>query len=148
MSGLYITMTAVQLNSIGAGGGTHVRLDPISGRLKVGPTSAESVPGPVCYDRGGEIPTVTDCDLVLGYLDPEYFLGGTSDLRINKEKAEQHLREQVAGPLGISAAETALGVKEIIDFQMRDAILGMVMSRGYSISDYHLLAFGEIYKNY
>lgn len=132
----------VQVNSIGAGGGTHILLDPTSGRLNVGPTSAQAVPGPVCYDIGGKIPTVTDCDLVLGYLDPDYFLGGTSGLRINKDKAEQALRKQIADPLGMSIADVALGVKEIIDSQMRDAILGMIMSRGYDSSEYHLLVYG------
>ncbi len=68
-----------QVNSIGAGGGTIARLDPLTGRLQVGPDSAEARPGPVCYDLGGDQPTVTDADVILGYIDPQYFLGATSD---------------------------------------------------------------------
>lgn len=131
-----------EINSIGAGGGTMVFLDPITRRLQVGPGSAEAVPGPVCYDQGGEIPTITDCDLILGYIDPEYFLGGTSGIKINKEKAVQALREKLADPLGMDIADVVLGAKEILDSRMRDAIAGMVMSRGYSLSEYYLLAFG------
>ena len=139
---MILGMPMIQINSIGAGGGTYVRTDPLTKRLQVGPGSAEAVPGPVCYDRGGEIPTITDCDLALGYIDPEYFLGGKSDIRINKDKAVQVLKEKVANPLGVDIAEAALGARSLLDTRMKDTIVGMVMSRGYSLSDYHLLSFG------
>jgi N-methylhydantoinase A len=139
---MILGMPMIQINSIGAGGGTYVRTDPLTKRLQVGPGSAEAVPGPVCYDRGGEIPTITDCDLALGYIDPEYFLGGKSDIRINKDKAVQVLKEKVANPLGVDIAEAALGARSLLDTRMKDTIVGMVMSRGYSLSDYYLLAFG------
>lgn len=128
--------------SIGAGGGTFVHLDPVTNRLEVGPGSAEAVPGPICYDRGGRTPTITDCDMVLGYIDPQYFLGNTSNIKINREKAVDAIREQLAIPLKLDVAEVALGARKILDNRMRDTIVGMVMSRGYSISKYHLLVFG------
>jgi N-methylhydantoinase A len=81
---LLLGIPMLEVESIGAGGGTIARLDPLTGRLSVGPQSAGAVPGPVCYDAGGEIPTVTDADVALGYIDPNYFLGGR--IKLNKEK--------------------------------------------------------------
>jgi acetone carboxylase beta subunit len=129
-----------QINSIGAGGGTIARLDPLTGRLQVGPDSAEAVPGPVCYDLGGEQPTVTDTDVILGYIDPEYFLGGS--IKLNKEKAQAVMKEKIADPLDLDVVQAAAGVKELIDTKMKDALVGMVMSRGYDISEYYLLGIG------
>lgn len=129
-----------QVDSIGAGGGTIARIDPLTGRLLVGPDSAGAVPGPVCYDQGGEEPTVTDADLVLGYLNPDYFLGGR--LPLNKEKARRAIGEKIAKPLGISIEAAAEGINSILDVRMKDTILGMVMARGFEISDYYLLSFG------
>lgn len=137
---MLLGIPVVRVDSVGAGGGTHVSVDYITGRLKVGPTSAGGVPGPICYDMGGEIPTTTDCDLALGYIDPNYFLGGR--IKLNKEKAMRGIKAHLADKLRISIAEAALGVRELLAVQMRDAIKGMVMSKGYSISEYHLLAFG------
>lgn len=128
--------------SIGAGGGTLIRLDPVTKRLQVGPDSAEAVPGPISYNRGGKIPTITDCDLILGYLDPGYFLGGSSLLKINKNKAFKAVKEQLADPLNLSVEEVALGARKILDNRMRDTIISMVTSRGFSMSKYHVLVFG------
>jgi N-methylhydantoinase A len=139
---MVLGMPVAEINSIGAGGGTYVFLDRLTNRLQIGPGSAEAVPGPICYDQGGEIPTITDCDLILGYIDPEYFLGGTSKLKINKEKATRLLKERVADPLKMDVAEVARGAKELLDNRMRDSIIGMVMSRGYNLSEYYLLGFG------
>ncbi len=129
-----------QVNSIGAGGGTIARLDPLTGRVQVGPESAEARPGPVCYDLGGEQPTVTDADVILGYIDPDYFLGG--QIKLNKEKALAVMKEKIADPLGLEVVDAAAGIKELIDIKMRDAMVGMVMSRGYDINEYYLLGFG------
>ncbi len=95
-SGLPIQVPVVDLMEIGAGGGSIARINRM-GLLQVGPESAGADPGPVCYERGGTEPTVTDADLVLGYLDPDYFLGGTMPL--DKALAEKAIDEKVAAPL-------------------------------------------------
>jgi N-methylhydantoinase A len=135
-----LNTSTAEVTSIGAGGGTVAQLDPATGRIKVGPESAGAVPGPVCYDRGGTIPTVTDADLVLGYIDPGFFLGGR--IKLNKEKATEAIRKVIAEPLGLSVEDAAEGVREIIDYRMKDAALGMIMARGYDLSNYYLLSFG------
>jgi acetone carboxylase beta subunit len=137
---MLVGVPMVEVISIGAGGGTIARIDPLSGRLQVGPQSAGAVPGPVCYGRGGSEPTVTDADLVLGYINPDYFLGGR--IALDRERALAALREKIADPLGISPLEAAEGIREIIDTRMREAIRGLVLARGFDLSEYHLLAFG------
>lgn len=126
--------------SIGAGGGTMAGLDPLTGRLVVGHESAGADPGPVCYRRGGTEPTVTDANLVLGYLNPNRFAGGQMEL--DTEASRNALREKIAEPLGLSVEEAAAGIRRIIDTRMRESIHGLVVSRGFDISEYHLLAFG------
>ena len=131
----------VEVISVGAGGGTLAYIDPLTGRLAVGPESAGADPGPVCYDKGGEQPTVTDADLILGYLDPDYFAGG--NIRANLKRAREAMKQKIAEPLGISVTEAAAGIREITDVLMRQTIAGLVNARGSSeINDYHLLAFG------
>jgi N-methylhydantoinase A len=130
----------VEVISIGAGGGTMAGLDPLTGRLSVGFASAGADPGPVCYGRGGQVPTVTDADLVLGYLDADRFAGGTMSLDV--DAARRALEEEIAAPLGLSVEEAAYGIREVIDTRMREAIRGLVVARGFDLSEYHLLAFG------
>ncbi|MFN8187904.1 MAG: hydantoinase/oxoprolinase family protein [Gaiellales bacterium] len=130
----------VEVISIGAGGGTMAGLDRHTGRLDVGLTSAGAEPGPVCYGRGGTVPTVTDADLLLGYLDPESFAGGT--MRLDVEAARRAMDETIAGPLGMPVEQAAYGIREVIDTRMREAIRGLVVARGFDLSEYHLLAFG------
>jgi acetone carboxylase beta subunit len=130
----------IEILSIGAGGGTIARIDPLTGRLEIGPQSAGSEPGPVCYGRGGTEPTVTDADLVLGYLDPDYFIGGR--IALDAESARRAIGERIAEPLGMSVETAAEGVRTIADARMRDAISGLIATRGFDLSDYHLLAFG------
>ena len=137
---MILGVPVAEIISIGAGGGTLARIDPLTGRLEVGPASAGAVPGPVCYDTGGSQPTVTDADLTLGYLNPDYFIGGR--IKLNKPKAEEAIRTQIAAPLGLSVIEAAAGIRQIIDAKMRDTIYGLVAARGLAISDYALLAFG------
>jgi acetone carboxylase beta subunit len=130
----------VEILSIGTGGGTIARIDPLTGRLEIGPNSAGAKPGPVCYGRGGSEPTVTDADLVLGYLDPAYFIGGR--IQLDVAAARQAIRDRIARPLGLSVEEAAEGIRVIADANMRDAIAGLIATRGFDLSDYHLLAFG------
>jgi N-methylhydantoinase A len=135
-----ILQPIAEVESIGAGGGTIARVDPVTGRLLVGPQSAGARPGPVCYDEGGEEVTVTDVDLLLGYLDPDYFLGGRK--RLNKAKAEQAVRERIARPLDLEVIEAAAGVYEIINNKMSDLIRKQVVRSGYLPEDFVLYAFG------
>lgn len=135
-----ILQPIVEIESIGAGGGTIARVDEVTGRLLVGPQSAGAHPGPVCYDEGGEQVTVTDCDVLLGYIDPDYFLGGRK--RLNKAKAEQAVRERIAQPLGLNVTEAAAGVFEIINNKMSDLIRRQIVKSGYLPEDFVLYAFG------
>ncbi|MEW6440587.1 MAG: hydantoinase/oxoprolinase family protein [bacterium] len=130
----------IEVNSIGAGGGTLIKYDPLMERLEIGPESAGAYPGPVCYGQGGESPTITDADLILGYLDPHYFLGGR--MILDKERAAAKFEEKIARRLGIGLLQAAEGVKSIIDTRMRGQILGMIHGKGYNTNDYHLLAYG------
>lgn len=130
----------VSVYSVGAGGGTIARIDPLTGRLEVGPASAGADPGPAAYGRGGLDPTVTDADLVLGYLNPENFLGGR--IALDPDLARQAIEKKIAGPLGLSVEDAATGINTIIDVRMRDSIVGLVTAQGLDLSDYHVLAFG------
>lgn len=135
-----LSAPCAEVTSIGAGGGTIAYLDPFTNRLKVGPQSAGSVPGPASYGKGGEHPTVTDADLVLGYIDPDYFLGGR--MKLDKSLAEKAIKEKIADPLGISIIDAATGIKEIIDADMENYCRNLISSRGYAVEDYVLFGFG------
>ncbi len=129
-----------EIITIGAGGGTIAYLDEFTGRLRVGPKSAGSVPGPVCYDRGGTVPTVTDADVVMGRIDANYFLGGT--MKLNKEKATQAIREKIAYPLGMSVADAAQAICTIIDNAMKDIVHTTFTMRGLDTQEFSLISFG------
>ncbi len=130
----------IDIESIGAGGGTIARVEPETGRLLVGPKSAGASPGPVCYDAGGEEVTVTDADLVLGVIDPNYFLGGKKLL--NKENAIKAVEEKIARPLKLKAHEAAAGVVEIVNSKMADLIRRQVVRTGYLPEEFVIYAFG------
>jgi N-methylhydantoinase A/oxoprolinase/acetone carboxylase beta subunit len=130
----------IEVTSIGAGGGTIIKYDRMMDRLEIGPESAGAFPGPICYNQGGEDPTITDVDLILGYLNPAYFLGGR--ITLNKDKALKIFEQKIAKPLGVGVLEAAEGVKDIIDTRMRGQILGMLYGKGYNTNDYHLLSYG------
>jgi N-methylhydantoinase A len=128
----------VDIESIGAGGGSIAHLE--AGTCRVGPQSAGADPGPVCYGRGGRAPTVTDADLVLGYLNPDYFLGGK--MKLDVEGARAAVREQIADPLGLGLEEAAYGIHRIVNAHMSDATRFHVLNRGYDPRDFDLLLFG------
>lgn len=140
LAGLLLAVPMMEVHSIGAGGGTIARFDRLAGRLVVGPESAGAVPGPVCYRKGGTEPTVTDADLVLGYLSPAGLLGGKVSL--DEAAARDAIRVNVAEPLGLSVEEAAVGIREVIDTRMREAVVGLVSLRGTRLEDYVLLGFG------
>ena len=129
----------VDLQAIGAGGGSLVRVQPEARTMTVGPDSAGAFPGPVCYGRGGKMPTVTDAQLVLGYLDPDNFAGGR--MKLDKEAA---LREigLVGKSIGLSTVETAAGICRIVELQMADVIRKVTVEKGFDPRDFVLFAFG------
>ena len=133
-----VNVTMMQTISVGAGGGSIARVE--KGRLTVGPRSAGSMPGPVCYDLGGTEPTVTDADVVLGYINPDSYFGGRMPL--SKAKAERAIRDKIAEPLGIAMIEAAALIRRVIDEHMSGAIKREVHMRGYHPEDFVLFAFG------
>ena len=134
-----LAIPLVKVRSIGAGGGSIAWLDP-AGVLRVGPQSAGAVPGPVCYAKGGEEPTVTDADLVLGYLNPENFLAG--ERRLDSQLAEKALRNKIAAPLKVSLKEAASGVITVLVHQSAEAIRRECMERGADPRDFTVIAGG------
>ncbi|MEX1298791.1 MAG: hydantoinase/oxoprolinase family protein [Desulfotignum sp.] len=138
-SGLPIQVPVVDLMEIGAGGGSIARISSL-GLLAVGPDSAGADPGPACYDRDGKNPTVTDADLVLGYLDPNFFLGGTMTLDI--EKSRTAIEEKIANPLGTSVTDAAFGIHDLINETMAAAAKTHIAEKGGNPSTVVMSAFG------
>ncbi len=138
-SGLPVRVPVIEMIEIGAGGGSIARVDAL-GLLKVGPDSAGADPGPVCYARGGEFPTVTDADLVLGYLDPDYFLGGA--MKLDVAAAEAALAESIGDPLRMSVPEAAWGVHQVVNEAMANAARVHVVERGKNPRALPVVAFG------
>jgi len=137
----WVDMTVLETRSIGAGGGSIASLNPVMGnRLEVGPRGAGSMPGPASYNLGGTEPTVTDADIVLGYINPDYYHGGR--MKLDKSKAIAAIREKIAGPLGTKVEEAALLIKKIVDANMGDTIAKETFLRGFKPSDFILFAFG------
>jgi N-methylhydantoinase A len=129
----------IDIRSIGSGGGSIVWIDEISGTMRVGPLSAGAQPGPACYARGGTQPTVTDADLVLGYLDPATFLGGR--LRLDVERARASFAP-LATRLGLGLVETAAGAARVVEHQMADLIRKATVQKGYDPRDCVVFAYG------
>jgi N-methylhydantoinase A len=129
----------VDLQAIGAGGGSLVRANPETRTLTVGPDSAGAFPGPVCYSRGGKIPTVTDAQLVLGYLDPENFAGGR--MKLDRQAAFSAI-EDLGKKIDLTPQETAAGVCRIVELNMADVIRKVTVEKGFDPRDFVLFAFG------
>ncbi len=134
-----LDVPALDLTTISAGGGSIVWIDR-AGFLSVGPQSAGADPGPVCYRRGGENPTVTDADIVCGFLNPDYFLGGTQTL--DAEAARTALDAKIARPMQMTVAQAAAGVRRIVDMRMADEVRVFAARRGVDLSEFALLPFG------
>jgi acetone carboxylase beta subunit len=132
-------LPTVVMDTIGAGTGMYLRVDAMK-RLHIGPESAGADPGPVSYDMGNEIPTVMDCVLITGILDPDYYLGGK--LKLNKEKSLKAVKEQCADVMGVNVYDFAEGVYNLTCSTMREHIRTVLAVRGFSPADYHLLAYG------
>ena len=138
-SGLPVRVPCIEMIEIGAGGGSLARVDRM-GLLKVGPDSAGADPGPACYASGGQVPTVTDADLLLGYLDPGFFLGGR--MRLDVEAGRRAVEEKVARPMGLTTTEAAWGIHRVVNENMAAAARVHGIERGKDLRAYPLFAFG------
>ncbi len=138
LAGAELSVPSVDVSSIGAGGGSLARVR--FGDLTVGPQSAGANPGPVCYGRGGTLPTSTDADLVLGVLDPDYFIGGR--MALDLPAARQAIDTHIAKPLSLSLAAAAWGIREVLDNKMADLLRRVTIERGHDPRDFVLYANG------
>ncbi|MEZ5824126.1 MAG: hydantoinase/oxoprolinase family protein [Geminicoccaceae bacterium] len=138
-SGLPVKVPVIEMIEIGTGGGSIARLDSL-GRLQAGPSSAGAVPGPACYARGGRQPTVTDADLLLGYLDPSFFLGG--GMALDTDAAREAIEREIARPRGIDVIEAAWSIHQLANENMASAARIHAVERGKDISAFPLFAFG------
>ena len=137
--GYALKVPAIDLAEVGAGGGSLVWMDR-GGALQIGPESAGAQPGPLCYGKGGTEPTVTDANLILGYLNPEYLVGG--ELTLDKARAESVFKAKVADPMGLSLERAAHGAHLVAAANMIRAIKAVSTERGRDVRDYALFAFG------
>lgn len=135
----HLSLPRIKVTAIGAGGGSIASVDEV-GALIVGPESAGSVPGPACYGRGGSHPTVTDADVVLGIIDPNYFLGGR--MQLDRDLAAKAIYEHIAQPLGMSVEEAALGIRTVADNQMADLLRKVTVEQGRDPRDFTVFAYG------
>ena len=135
-----VGIAMMETRSIGAGGGSIARLDKATARVEVGPESAGSMPGPAAYDLGGEEPTVTDADVVLGYLHPETFHGGR--LRLDVERARAAIASRLAGPLGLSVEAAAMLIRRVVDAKAGHALYKETALRGHDPRSFALVACG------
>jgi N-methylhydantoinase A len=138
-AGYTLKVPAIDLAEVGAGGGSHIWIDA-GGALQVGPQSAGAEPGPVCYDKGGDVPTLTDANVLLGFINPKALIGGA--LKLNAEKAQLVFAEKVAKPLGMTIERAAYGAFEIATSNMIRAIKAVSTERGRDPRDFALFAFG------
>lgn len=138
-SGMPISIPVIEMVEIGAGGGSIGSVDPLR-QIRVGPESAGSEPGPACYDRGGERPTVTDANLLLGRLDPARFAGGSITLSV--DNADTAVGTQVGDKLGLDTASAAFGICEVVDENMANAARAHAVENGRDLSEFTMIAFG------
>jgi N-methylhydantoinase A/acetophenone carboxylase len=136
-----VGITMIKTLSVGAGGGSIASINPLlQNRMQVGPRSAGSMPGPACFSLGGTEPTVTDADVVLGYINPAYYSGGR--MKLDKNRAIAAIRDKIAKPFGISVEEAAMLIRKIVNGNMASAIMKEVHLRGYSPEDFILFVGG------
>ena len=138
-AGYSLKVPAIDLAEVGAGGGSIVWIDA-GGSLQIGPQSAGATPGPLCYDQGGTDPTVTDANVILGYINPDHLVGGA--LKLNADKAREVFEATVAKPLGLELAHAAYGAYQIAGSNMIRAIKAVSSERGRDPREYALFAFG------
>ncbi|MFO1291951.1 MAG: hydantoinase/oxoprolinase family protein [Rubrivivax sp.] len=134
------TTPMVHLLSLGAGGGSIARVDPMFGTIEVGPESAGSEPGPACFNQGGTQPTVTDSDLVLGYLDPADYAAGA--IKLSLKRAQRAIESEVAEAMDLTVVQAALAIKAKVDANMGIGIARELRAKGYEPADFTMLAYG------
>ena len=139
IGGHAIKVPMIDINTIGAGGGSIAWIDQ-GGSLRVGPQSAGADPGPACYGKGGTKPTVTDANLVLGRLNPDFYVGG--EMSLDTARAEKAVREHVADPLGMTLQQAAEGILQVVNANMIRGIRRVSVERGYDPRQFSLMAFG------
>jgi acetone carboxylase beta subunit len=140
IAGFTLNLPTIDMESIGAGAGSYIRLDPVTRKVQIGPDGAGASPGPVCFNAGNDVLTITDCDVVLGYLDPDYFLGG--QVKLDVERAHWAVREQMAKPLGVSPESAAEAAVRLLGLSAQDALRSVAGIRGLDTSKYTLMAYG------
>ncbi|ADU84658.1 hydantoinase/oxoprolinase family protein [Helicobacter pylori] len=140
MARLVLSLPLVAMDSVGAGAGSFVRIDPHSRSVKLGPDSAGYRVGTCWKDSGLDTVSVTDCHIVLGYLNPDNFLGGL--IKLDVERAKKHIKEQIADPLGISVEDAAAGVIELLDLELKEYLRSNISAKGYSPSDFVCFSYG------
>jgi N-methylhydantoinase A len=138
-SGYPLQISAIELLEIGAGGGSIAYVNEL-GLLKVGPQSAGAAPGPVCYGRGGQQPTVTDADLILGYLDPGHFLGG--DMTLDVDAAKAAISQDIQTQLGMTVEQIAWGIHDVVNESMAAATRAHAAEKGIDVRNFAMIAFG------
>ncbi len=136
---MFVNVPMLDIRSIGAGTGTYIRIDPHTKRIKLGPDSAGGSPGPVFQETGNETPTICDCDLLLGVINPDYYLGGR--VKVNQEKSLRIFEEKVARPLGLDPYVAAEQCVNLVNVMMREHLVRSLML-GYDLRDYVLLGYG------
>ena len=140
MARLVLGLPLVEMDSIGAGSGSYVRINPYTDSIQVGPTSAGYRVG-MCWEEGGvDTVTVTDCHVVLGHINPDNFLGG--DIKLNPDRARTFIEEQIASPLGFTVEEAASGVFELVNFNLRQHLRSAISAKGYQPSEYVCISYG------
>ncbi|WQS36476.1 hydantoinase/oxoprolinase family protein [Helicobacter pylori] len=140
MARLVLSLPLVAMDSVGAGAGSFVRIDPHSRSVKLGPDSAGYRVGTCWKDSGLDTVSVTDCHIVLGYLNPDNFLGGL--IKLDVDRAKKHIKEQIADPLGISVEDAAAGVIELLDLDLKEYLRSNISAKGYSPSDFVCFSYG------
>jgi acetone carboxylase, beta subunit len=140
MARLVLALPLVEMDSVGAGSGSYLRINPYTDSLQIGPTSAGYRVG-MCWEEGGvDTVTVTDCHVVLGHINPDNFLGG--DIKLDYERAQKFLKEQIADPLGFSVEEAASGVLELVNFNLRQHLRSAISAKGYEPSEFVCISYG------
>lgn len=140
MARLVLSLPLVSMDSVGAGAGSFVRLDPFSNSIKLGPDSAGYQVGTCWADSGLDTVSVTDCHVVLGYLNPDNFLGGA--IKLDVERARRHIKEQIAEPLGLSVEDAAAGVIELLDLNLHEYLRSNISAKGFNPANFVCFSYG------
>jgi N-methylhydantoinase A len=135
-----LNVPTLHLDTIGAGAGMIIKVDPLTRKVSLGPESAGSVPGPICFGRGGTEPTIADCDAILGRLNPNYFLGGK--VKLDVDMARRAFQEKCADPLGVGVEAAAEGMIGMLETDANNALRRVISGQGIHPSEFTLLSYG------